>query len=349
MAEAFDQARSRLPGSYEEGSYRFADRAVRLRVVGSTLWAHVARPFAQLRGPACSPAEPGLSLCLWDEQASGIGCPEEAATVELDRSWAIDEGSLSVSRDGRYVCFRRPRAVTWLDRQAGQLFEWRASAETCSIYERTKPLRVLLPILYADLGVQLVHGALIARGGEALLIVGPSGAGKSTAALAALCGGYSYLGDDYVGLEERGDGTFVGHSFYSSARLELAQLARFPSLRRHAVLSDDPLNPKALLLVAESFPHQVVRSAAIRAVVLPRVVDDLTSCYRPATRGQALFALAPSSLILPLHAGRAGLDRLGRLVERVPAYWLECGSDLSRIPASLTALLLEAELCRTGR
>ena len=42
----------------------------------------------------------------------------------------------------------------------------------------------------------LVHGAVIARGDEALLLVGRSGVGKSTLAAAAFVGGWDLLGDD---------------------------------------------------------------------------------------------------------------------------------------------------------
>lgn len=42
----------------------------------------------------------------------------------------------------------------------------------------------------------LVHGAVVARGDEALLLVGRSGVGKSTLAAAALIDGWDLLGDD---------------------------------------------------------------------------------------------------------------------------------------------------------
>ncbi len=42
----------------------------------------------------------------------------------------------------------------------------------------------------------VIHGAVVARDGEALVLVGPSGQGKSTLAAAALLAGWDLLGDD---------------------------------------------------------------------------------------------------------------------------------------------------------
>ncbi len=54
----------------------------------------------------------------------------------------------------------------------------------------------------------LVHGAVVARGDAAVLLVGPSGRGKSTAALAALESGWELLGDD-LAVVRRDGGTPV--------------------------------------------------------------------------------------------------------------------------------------------
>ena len=47
-------------------------------------------------------------------------------------------------------------------------------------------------------GLHAVHAAGIGRGGRALILAGASGSGKSTLALAAVGGGFDYLGDDLL-------------------------------------------------------------------------------------------------------------------------------------------------------
>jgi hypothetical protein len=44
-------------------------------------------------------------------------------------------------------------------------------------------------------------------------------------------------------------------------------------------------------------------------------------------------------LIVPLGGGREGLDRLQRLVQQVPVYWLELGTDLEQIPRRVEEIL----------
>jgi hypothetical protein len=81
----------------------------------------------------------------------------------------------------------------------------------------------------------------------------------------------------------------------------------------------------------------------VRLLLLPRVVEMTRSRVVPATRSQALLRLSPSSLLLPVSWGARGLDRLTRLVESVPCYWLELGRDLQAIPKRIDEVL-EAEI-----
>ncbi len=57
-------------------------------------------------------------------------------------------------------------------------------------------LQFAVALAIADSDHLLAHGAAVSQAGRAVLIVGLSGQGKSTAALAAIAGGYSLLGDD---------------------------------------------------------------------------------------------------------------------------------------------------------
>jgi hypothetical protein len=229
--------------------------------------------------------------------------------------------------------------VTWLDRQARQLVAWRSSAAEYSLYERTKPLRLMLRVWYDDEHVQFVHSGLVARVGHGALLAGGGGAGKSTTSLACLRAGLDFLGDDFIGLEEQPDGSFVGHSLFSTVRLERHQMARFPDLSEQALVSRDALDPKSLLFLTEIFPERLPRAAAIRVLLLPRVVDAEISRLAPASPAQALLALAPSTVIAALGPGFQGFERLARLVRSVPTYWLELGRDLRSIPACVDEAL----------
>jgi hypothetical protein len=153
--------------------------------------------------------------------------------------------------------------------------------------------------------------------------------------------GLRFLADDYVGLEEKEDGTYVGHSLYSSSHFDPAHLERFPALVPHARPGTLPIEDKSLVLLADVFPGRFAPSATIRAVALPVVRDHEAARIRPARRSEALLRLAPSSILLLPHAGVSGdgFAKMARLLESVPVYWLELGRDLASIPARIEELL----------
>jgi hypothetical protein len=329
MQAAFEQAARAHPEVVAERTFLLADHPTSLRVVGQELAHALGAAFAHL---PTTTEPPQLRLDLWDEASTGIPCPDQGPTEGLGPAWLAEDGQLQATSNGRQVRYARSTSLTWLDRARGALVQWRPSAAAVSLYERTKPFRLPLRILVDDLGVHLIHAGLVARNGQGALLAGDGGAGKSTTSLSCLRGGLDYLGDDYLGLAETEAGAFVGHSFYGTARVEPNHLQRFPWLRDHATFSSASDDPKALLFVNDLFPGQCASQAAIRVVLLPRVVDAETSRLVPASRTQALMALAPSTLLDALGPGRHGFERLSRLAARVPSYWLELGRDLAQIP-----------------
>jgi hypothetical protein len=339
MQAAFLRALEAGPDLCRQANYAIAGRPTRLRIVGRSLAKHVQRPFAHLLSAPWNSMDLRLRIDVWDGEESGLQPPLDSRTGRLARRWTVDEEFLSASADGRFIRYERQNALTWFDRKAGHLLEWWSSAAACTVLESNKPLRMLLPLWCEQQGIQLVHAGLVSRMGRGVLVVGPGGAGKSTTALACLCSGFDFLSDDCAGLEELPDGAFVGHSLYSAARLEWEHLTRFPLLREHALASDDHRSAKSLLQVAECFSDRVAPTTTIRAVALPRVVAAARSRIRPASKGQAMLRLAPSTLRTPLHAGSTGFEQLARLIDQVPSYWLELGRDLSSIPTCVERIL----------
>lgn len=336
LRTAFEAARQDGSEACVDSHYHFAGRSVHLRVVGRRLAGHVHGPFAHLAF-AGSPGHPArLRIDLWDEAATGIPCPLPS----------LGEGSearplVTASPDGRFVGHRRRGAVTWLDRETRHIIGCVASSDRLALHERSKPLLYLLSLWHADEGGQVVHAGLVGRNGHGALCVGPAGAGKSTVALACAGVGFDYLGDDCIGLYRGADGAFLGHSLYGSAQLDPGHLERFPRLAAHAIRGDGPREAKAVLLLGELPQVRLAGSVPIRALALPRVTDRSASELHPATKGEALLALAPSSLLAFPGQGPRALKRLRWLVERLPAYWLLLGPDLREIPQRMADLLAE--------
>ena len=112
-------------------------------------------------------------------------------------------------------------------------------------------------------------------------------------------------------------------------------------LASHALSGVISWERKRLVHLADLFGGRLARSAPIRLVALPRVAGPTTRT-RPATKAEALLAMAPTSVFeLTPRVGAAGVQRLAALVSRLPACWLELGEDLPEIPQRLEALLGE--------
>ncbi|CBE70054.1 protein of unknown function [Candidatus Methylomirabilis oxygeniifera] len=342
METAFAKAAFNNPNDVCEAQYRFADLKVRVRIVGRELAQHFRRPIAHLEASGAPPSATQLAIDLWDEQDSGIPCPVVPAHDHIGSTWDVGNGILTASADGRFVGHGLRQSRTWLDRKAQHVVGWTVSSKALSLYERGKPLLLLLSLWYHDRDMRVIHSGLVSRNGRGVLFPGMGGSGKSTSTLACLVGGFDYLGDDYTGLQVLADGSFIGHSLYNSTWLEPDHMAHFPLLPPHAIRSSRPEENKCLVLLAPLFPKQLPRSVPIRVLAIPRIVDAHTTRCRPASKVDALLRLAPSSLLtLAPRPGVRDLQMLARLVERVPSYWLELGRDLTEIPHRVDDLLAE--------
>jgi hypothetical protein len=306
--------------------------------VGRELAEHFGRPFSHLRTSGRCRPSPQLTVELWDDAPNR---ERMIAATENDLGWT--EATVQ-SADERFLGQRLPHTFSCLDRQANHIVATIAWHDRIFIYERAKPLARLLLKWHNDQDVQVIHTGLVASDGKGILFAGKSGSGKSTSSLACICAGFGYLSEDYVGLESRPDGSFVGHSLYNSVFLETSHLERFSELKPYAIKGRAPHELKSVVILSQVFLEQLERSVPIRALALLRVADAPMAKFRPASKGEALLALGPTSLLqIPNRKlGAPGFNKLAELVERLPCFWLEVGSDLRSIPNRVDDLLATA-------
>ena len=79
-------------------------------------------------------------------------------------------------------------------------------------------LHHVLPMLLADDGELMVHGAAVDVGGYAAIFLGASGRGKSTLATSFASSGFPFLSDDSIRLE-KSDGKYFAHPGHPTVRL----------------------------------------------------------------------------------------------------------------------------------
>jgi len=337
MESAFNHAMEGNPDISNVSTYIFGGYNARLRILGHELARGITKAFAHLQANGLSNEPPFLTIDVWDQEETGVCCRVDALNENMGC-----EKVIAMSSDGRFVGEQLANTLTCYNNKTQHIISSIVRGGETSVYVSCKPLARALLEWHNDRGVQMVHAGLVAQHGNGVLFVGKSGCGKSTSALACLSAGFDFLSEDYVGLQRLDDGSFIGHSLYNSVFLSPDHLARFPALIPY-VMEGMPHEEKSAVVLSQVFPERLKRVVPIRALVLPRIVDTTRSMVRPASKGEALLSLGPSSLLqIPnRRLGIRGFGKLARLVEQVPSYWLDLGRDLDSIPLRMEELLRE--------
>jgi hypothetical protein len=289
-------------------------------------------------------------VLLWDSESTGVSIPPGP--------WRTQDvsplGEVAGFNDERHRVALTPGlpVLNAYDAAAATAVFCARDSRSMTWSERANPLRVILHWALTEPGRRLAHaGAVGVPNGAGALVAGPSGSGKSTATTACLAAGLDFAGDDHV-LLTFDDGPPVAHALYGTAKLHRDALRRVPELRP-AIVNHEDLGETAAsrpLLMDEKLVADVhrwrperLRDVPVRAVIVPRIMARGESRLRPAAPGEALRALAPSTIMqLPRVGAGAGLGELAEAVRHARAYVLELGTDAGAVPR-LVASVLERE------
>jgi hypothetical protein len=346
LLESYQAAVRGSPG-VEERDFLLAGAAVRLRSPHRLMLQRLGRAFAHLELPDPA-ANPELVINLWDA-TSGAAPPlphtrdEEApgAFFYFSNETLRAGFQLGTSGDARVLSVfpdAPTPALSVLERGGVRGWYWVADAERIPYWEQATPLVYLLDWWLRERDMHMLHAAAVgsARGG--VVLVGKSGSGKSTAALSTLDSELVYAGDDYVGVS-LGPQPHV-HSFYSSGKLMQNHVERLPFLLDALSNADKLAVEKAVVYVNERWPGKMCAGFPLCAVVVPRVTPGLVEArVLAASPAEAFRALAPSTVFQMHTQGQDSLGRARRLLEAVPSYMLELGSDMASIPRAIDGLV----------
>lgn len=226
-----------------------------------------------------------------------------------------------------------------IDRERRRAWSVKTDDAPFPFWEIGSPFRLLLHDYFAHHGLQFVHGAAVGDDARALLIVGMGGSGKSSTALACAHAGLRYLGDDYCLVD---CASRQAHCLYRSGKLvgpgDLERLRAFAGRS----VNDDSFERggtgKGVFLVDSVVPGSLAASMPIAGIAIPRVGSDGRSRVEPASAGDALAALVPSTVGQLPGAGMADARRLERLISECRSVALVVGRD----PADIAAAAREA-------
>jgi hypothetical protein len=134
--------------------------------------------------------------------------------------------------------------------------------------------------------------------------------------------------------------TLEVHSLYNVAKLEASNLHRFPELAPYIANPESLPQDKGQLFLHFFRPESLIPGFKLRAIFLPKYTGRDNTTIRPATRGDALLALAPSTIGL-LNADIQMMTSIAGLIQRLPCYWIETGINLNEIPIVISNWLKE--------
>jgi hypothetical protein len=319
-------------GGFEDRYFRLADLSLRLRFAGA-LTGPLTLGLAHREVEAT--ADPDLTVRIWDSRSTGTPAPRPPWSGDAYLEHGIIKDHFG---PGFYAVFPPGTGVlNVLDEERREGYFWMDDAHRLGLWEIGAPLRTLIHLWLAGRGHQLVHAAAVGRPEGCVLLVGGSGAGKSSSALVCLWSSLQLLGEDYC-VVSPGSPQVVS-SLYCTAKVGPEALARLPQLRGLVHSPPTPDSEKALLDLYASVPEKLLPESPLRAVAIPRIVNREDSSIRPASRGAALAAVAPSTLLQLPGTGSRAMTMLREIVTGVGSHILEVGSDPDGIPPAIEDLL----------
>lgn len=332
VQEAFSAAAD-TAGGLVERRFTVAGMPVALRFAGDALTGHLTPALAHLE--TRTEDEPELTVDLWDSVSTSSAPPPLPPVHEEGPERAF---YYYTSPPYQAVYQPGPRTLSVLDLDRNHAWYWVEQAGNLSHWEAAKPIRHVLEWWLAASGLQQVHGGAVGTPEGGVLLVGRGGSGKSTAALSSLRSELLYAGDDYVAVGL--DPSPWIHSLYSSGNVHPDNLHRLPHLADALSNADRLDREKAVVYAHEHFPERTTAGFPLRAAFIPRIAADRAETkILEASRAEALRALAPSTIFQSHPSGKTAFAAMARVLERVPAFVLEVGSDTAQIPPTIRDFL----------
>ncbi len=325
--------RARTDGEAHAQNYSMAGTTMRLETASAEMSWRLGRALTHLVLP--NELEADFTVCAWDA----------TATPMLSPPWSeADYGARGEIQGFNTAPFRTAfdhatTSFNMIDEERRLALFWTRNAAALPSYAAASPLRIILSWWSEICDCVLIHGGAVGHETGGILLAGAGGSGKSTTALLCLQAGWKYLADDYCILNPAAP--FRVFSLYNSAKIDQQLLRDVRPLK--ALKQSKPLmhGDKELLFLDETHRDQIARTADCRMLLLPRVTGQNQTTIEPASPGEALRALAPTSLFQLAGAGAAAFARLSRLVQQIPIRRLNLGADFEHIPAALQRCLSE--------
>jgi hypothetical protein len=205
------------------------------------------------------------------------------------------------------------------------------------VWDPGAPLRLLIHWALQHRGARLLHGAVLGNERDGIMIAGPGGIGKSGTTLAGILNGLRTVGDDYVAVQPGNPS--IAWPVYRFFKQDAAGIARFPGLDQRIGAARANWQGKLEFDSETLAPDCIAESLRLRAVVVPAIGRLAASRVEPMPRGEAIEAIARSTIFqLDGEPIAATLFCTG-LTARLPTFRLRLSEDPAEIAATIGTLL----------
>jgi hypothetical protein len=231
----------------------------------------------------------------------------------------------------------RPQAWELFDPLSRRALFMSAGTSHLEGWQRAMPFAHFLHDLVTPTSEGLLHAAAITDGTTGLLLAGAGGSGKSTTTFFSVKHGFASAGDDLVLVDADENGQVCVSALYDSLKLVPSALAD-PADRDRPWLRLDADDPKHLTPLSGFSPRTLRRCFPLHAIVLPQITHAARTTFRRARGSDAFLAIAPSTQRLFLRGTSELVDKVARVARRLPAFWLDLGTEAEEIAAAIHGL-----------
>jgi len=201
----------------------------------------------------------------------------------------------------------------------------------------------VVPMLMADSGALILHGAAVEIGGFAIIFIGASGRGKSTLAASFACTGFPFLSDDSVRLDWLETGYLVQPSYPSirlwrdsdeavlSARIRKTSTVKFSDKSRYAAGGE--------------IPHSS-NPTPLRAIYVLANEALTTTVIQPMGATEAMMEFVQHSFILDLKSQTTlcgHFEHMATLANNTSVFRLDYPREYAMLPEVRASIVSHAQ------
>lgn len=313
--------------------FEVGDTRVCLLFAGESMVPYITPALEHLRIPETE--TPDVTFCIWDSDSTSV----EMVPPPCDWSCFTDRGDIWGFDSNRIkTAFHWGEfSVNVMDIEANTGIYWVQSAKKIPFWVLSSPLRSLFHWWMEKNNMQLIHAAVVGTKDGAILLTGNASIGKSTTAITCLQYNLYYLSDDYVIVRKEPE--LLVYSLYCAAKVNTNDVENFPFFSQFLKTYRNFNLEKAVMFLYPEFKELIVRKMPLKAILMLRIIDQDDSNIATAPYWTIREAMSFTTMSQLPNAGRYTYDFICKLCNRLPAYVLELGKDLSKIPVTISEFL----------